>query len=123
MKGFSSVSSSSAARILLIDDNHLGLIARKNVVEELGHGITTAATGQEALECFAKQTFDLVITDYKMPKMNGVEMIGQIRSCAPHVPIIVVSGFVDALGLNESNTGADMVIQKSATEVQHLVRS
>ena len=38
-------------------------------------------------------------------------------------PVILLSGFVDALGLDEKNTGADVVLQKSANEVSHLVRS
>jgi CheY-like chemotaxis protein len=111
------------ARILLVDDNANGLSARKCVLEELGHKTSTAAGGAEALEIFGHHKFDLVITDYKMSRMNGIELIAQLRYEAPDLPIILISGFVDALGLSESNTGADVVIQKSANEVSHLVRS
>lgn len=109
--------------ILLVDDNKLGLSARKSVLEELGHRIATAANGVEALELFARQTFDLVVTDYKMPRMDGLELIAGLRKMSPELPVILISGFVDALGLSEENTGADVVIQKSANEVSHLVRS
>lgn len=112
-----------AARILLVDDNKLGLIARKSVLEELGHRITTAGEGQEALERFACEKFDLVVTDYKMPRMNGLELIERIRKTAGGVPIILISGYVDGLGLTEANTGADAVIPKSAHEVPQLVRA
>ena len=115
--------SSCAARILLVDDNKLGLAARKSVLEELGYGITTAVEGKEALEQFAREKFDLLITDYKMPRMNGVELIRKIRELAPEMPIIMISGYAEALGFTEANTGADAVIAKSANEVQHLVRS
>lgn len=115
--------SSCAARILLVDDNKLGLAARKSVLEELGYVMTTAVEGKEALEQFARQKFDLVITDYRMPRMNGVELIKKIRELAPAVPIIMISGYAEALGLTEASTGADAVIAKSANEVQHLVRS
>jgi len=111
------------ARILLVDDNHLGLIARRSVLEELGYSITTATQGQEALERFAGGRFDLVITDYKMPKMNGLELIRRIREQAAGLPIILISGYAEALGLTESSSGADVVIPKSAHEVPHLVRS
>jgi CheY-like chemotaxis protein len=116
-------SSPAPARILLADDNKLGLVARKSVLEELGYRITTAVDGQEALELFSRGTFDLVITDYKMPKMNGHELIKRIRSLAANVPIILISGYAEALGMTEANTGADAVIAKSANEVTHLVRS
>ena len=115
--------SSSHARILLVDDNANGLAARRSVLEELGYGIVTAANGPEALEKFAAEKFDLVVTDYKMPRMDGLELISRLRKQAPGLPIVLVSGFVDTLGMNEASTGADVVIQKSANEVSHLVRS
>jgi CheY-like chemotaxis protein len=121
----SSVSSqrSPNGNILLVDDNKLGLSARKCVLEELGHQIATASNGADALEQFAGATFDLVVTDYKMPRMDGLELIVRLRKMAPECPVILISGFVDALGLSEENTGADVVIQKSANEVSHMVRS
>ncbi len=111
------------AHILLIDDNRLGLAARKAVLEELGYRISTAGSGAEGLKRFAETDYALVITDYRMPRMNGLEVIRRIREQAPEVPIILLSGFADTLGLDASNTGADVVIQKSATEVTQMVRA
>jgi CheY-like chemotaxis protein len=113
----------ATSRILLVDDNRLGLIARKAVLEDQGYRITTAAEGQEALERFGRDKFDLIITDYKMPKMNGLELIEKIRERPDAVPIILISGYAEALGMTEANTGANVVITKSANEVPHLVRS
>jgi len=110
-------------RILLVDDNANGLKARKTLLEELGYRIATASCGDDALEHFAGQKFDLLVTDYKMPHMDGLELIARIRKKTPGLPIILVSGYVDTLGLNEENTGADAVIQKSANEVSHLTRA
>ena len=115
--------STTCGSILLVDDNKLGLSARRCVLEELGHRIATASNGVDALEQFANHEFDLVVTDYKMPRMDGLELIAGIRKTAPELPVILISGFVDSLGLSEENTGADVVIQKSANEVSHLVRS
>ena len=58
-----------------------------------------------------------------MPRMDGLELIGRLRKHTPDLPIVLVSGYVDTLGMNEASTGADVVIQKSANEVSHLVRS
>lgn len=115
--------STSGIRILLVDDNQHGLAARQTVLEELGYVISVASSGQDALEQFSRRAHDLIVTDYKMPKMNGKELIERVRKLAPVVPVILLSGFVDALGLDEKSTGADVVIQKSANEVAHLVRS
>jgi CheY-like chemotaxis protein len=106
-----------------VDDNAHGLSARKSVLEELGHTIVTASRGADALKFIAREKFDLVVTDYKMEHMDGLELIGRVREESPDLPIILISGFVDSLGLNEENTRADVVIQKSANEVQHLVRA
>jgi CheY-like chemotaxis protein len=113
----------SAFRILLIDDNRQGLAARKAILEEIGYNICTASSPEDGLAEFASSRFDLVITDYKMPKMNGTEVIARIREVKPELPIILISGMVDPLGLNEANTGADVVIAKNSVEVSHLVRS
>ncbi len=119
----SSSSPALCGRILLVDDNPLGLAARRSVLEELGHKVLTAGTAHEALELCGKQRFDVIVTDYKMPKMNGVELIARLRKQHPAAGVILISGFIDTLGLNESTTGADVVIQKSAHEVSHLIRS
>ncbi len=111
------------ALILLVDDNRLGLQARKHVLEELGFKILTAPSANAALELFGRNTFDLVVTDYKMPDMSGIELIQRIRKANAAIPIILISGFADVLGLDEETTGADFVMMKSANEVTHLVRA
>src|SRR5216684_2948260 len=119
----SSSSSNPCGRILIVDDNSLGLAARRSVLEELGHKVVTSNAPHDALELCGKQRFDVVVTDYKMPKMNGVEFISRLRKQHPGIAVILISGFTDTLGLNESNTGADVVLQKSSNEVSHLIRS
>ncbi len=113
----------SRAKILMIDDNRLGLVARKSLLAELGHTVTIASSAQEGIERFTTEQFDLIITDYRMPDMDGVEVIQRARSQYPSIPIILISGFSSALGLNEESTGADLVLQKSATEVPQLIRA
>lgn len=110
-------------RILLVDDNANGLAARKSVLQEQGHCVLTATSGADALAQFAAEPFDLVVTDYKMPRMDGLELIRQLRGQAPALPIVLLSGFSEALGLAEASTGADVVLQKSANEVSHLIRA
>jgi CheY-like chemotaxis protein len=108
--------------ILLVDDNRQGLIARKSLLQELGYNISTATSGDEALELLSRQTFDVVVTDFKMPRMDGVELIKRIRGAQAGARIILLSGFVEPLGLTEQSTGADAVIVKSAGEVGQLMR-
>lgn len=112
----------ASGRILIVDDNDLGLIVRKGVLSELGHEIVTCSAPLEALALCSQQNFDLVVTDYKMPSIDGIELIQRLRAANQTMPIILLSGFTDALGLSEANTGASAVIQKSSNEVAHLQR-
>jgi CheY-like chemotaxis protein len=123
MKFSNAASPVPSLKVLLIDDNRQGLMARKSVLEEQGYEIAISTSGEDGIEQFANNKFDLVVTDYKMPRMNGAEVIARIQEARPGTPVILISGMVDALGLNEQNTGADVVLAKSSNEVSHLIRA
>ena len=114
--------SSPTPNILLVDDNADGLLVRRSLLEEIGCCVHIAVNGEEGLKLFVAGKFDVVVTDYRMPCMNGGELIQRIRLLDPNARIILLSGFVEPLGLTEQNTGADAVITKSANEPVHLVR-
>ena len=118
-----SISKAGAAHLLLVDDNQNGLLARKSLLEEQDFVITTATNGEDAFEALSKGKFDLMITDFRMPHMNGIELIRRARTLQPALPIILLSGFADALGLDEKSTGADIVINKGTHEISNLMRS
>ena len=113
---------SQSLRILLIDDNRHGLIARRSVLEELGHKVSVAPGGQDGIDQFAATPFDVVVTDYRMPGVTGQQVIRKIRQQSPRTPIVLLSGYVEALGLTARETGADVVLSKGPKEVQELVR-
>jgi CheY-like chemotaxis protein len=113
---------SSPAKILLVDDNRDGLLVRRALLEEAGYKVDVARSGEEGLKLFEAEHFDVVVTDYRMPRMNGAELIQRIRQLNPNVRVILLSGFVDPLGLTEANTAADVVIAKNSNEPGHLIR-
>jgi two-component system, NtrC family, nitrogen regulation response regulator NtrX len=110
-------------KILLVDDNRDGLLVRRLLLEELGYCVDVAGGGEEGLKLFEGGAFDVVVSDYRMPRMNGVEFMQRIRQMNPNARVILLSGFVEPMGLTEENTGADAVIAKSSNEAAHLVRS
>jgi CheY-like chemotaxis protein len=109
--------------ILIVDDNRDGLLVRQSLLEEIGYRVQVATSGEEGLKSFEAQRFDVVVTDYRMPRMNGVELIQRLRVLNPNARVVLLSGFVDPLGLSEENTGADVVLQKSSLEPVQLVRA
>jgi CheY-like chemotaxis protein len=112
----------SPPHILLVDDNRDGLLVRRLLLEEMGCCVEVAINGEEGLKLFESSNFDVVVVDYRMPRMNGVEMIARVRAREANARIILLSGFVEPLGLTEENTGADVVIAKNAAEPTHLAR-
>jgi len=107
----------------MVDDNEHGLVARKNVLKQHGFDSVTATSAEAGLDLLHERHFDLVVTDYKMGGMDGIAFIAHLRVRCPGTPVILLSGFVDTLGLDESSTGADAVLSKSATEASALVRT
>jgi CheY-like chemotaxis protein len=84
------------ARILFVDDEPslLEIFAQWLSSGEKPHLISTAADGQEALEMMQQNTYDLVITDVNMPRMNGPSLLRQLGKSGKSIPaIIFVSGF------------------------------
>jgi CheY-like chemotaxis protein len=117
------IPTSSTPNILLVDDSRDGLLVRRSLLEEIGCCVQIAVNGEDGLRLFQTAKFDVVVTDYRMPRMDGGEMIQRIRLLDPDARIVLLSGFVESLGLTEQNTGADIVIVKSANEPAHLLRS
>jgi two-component system chemotaxis sensor kinase CheA len=112
-----------AARVLLVDDNQYGLTARKMILEDAGYGVETALSGEDAWELIQKTQFDVVVTDFRMGNMDGLQLIALIRQSGSLARIIMLSGFTGCLGMTAESTGADEVLTKSNTEVQELLRA
>lgn len=113
----------NSPRILLIDDNEHGLTARRSILEQDGYLVEVATCGQDGVARFEAGAFDLVVTDFRMPDLNGPEVISRIRERAPGLPIVMLSGYASILGLTERETGADLVLAKGPSEHSELVRA
>ncbi len=83
-------------RVLVVeDDPALAELFKQGVAIEGSHELVVTETAEEALERFQENTFDLAIVDYKLPQMNGLELIAAIRELDTATQFIVVSGYRD----------------------------
>jgi DNA-binding NtrC family response regulator len=82
-------------RILLVDDDSQLLKMGEKIIQRLGYNVIAHNKSTDALELFRDlpNQFDLVITDYRMPDMNGAELSKEILKITPDIPIIMCSGF------------------------------
>ena len=83
------------ARILLIEDDEGVRRFMAECLEALGHAVTTAAEGREGLEQLETERPQLMIVDYAMPGLNGVEVVTAARALAPDLPVIMATGYAD----------------------------
>jgi CheY-like chemotaxis protein len=123
MRKLLSLRAHDSRSVLLVAEGRHGLVARRTVLEDLGCEVTTAPGAAEGAALFAAKHYDLVVTDHKLPRMNGIAMIGEIRKISRSAPVILLAAFPEQLGLDESSTGANCVIAKGANEVAELGRA
>ena len=97
MAARSPASPGEVGRILVVDDtmSSRDLLARR--LERDGHTVVVAASGAEALQILAMQKFDLALADILMPDMNGIELLGHLKSNKRwrEIPVVMISGLKD----------------------------
>ena len=99
--------------ILVVDDE----LMMRNLLEKIlardGYTVITAANGREALEVLKKEKADIVITDMKMPEMNGFDLLKVIKKEYPHLGMIMMTAYGDTYTVKDALLlGADEYITK-----------
>ncbi len=82
---------SSAAQILLIEDDASAASALRRVLADEGYGVTSATRGDDGLVQAEARAFDVVITDLKLPGLDGMELIRRLHAAKPRLPIILMT--------------------------------
>jgi CheY-like chemotaxis protein len=102
-------------RFLVVDDNEDIRDVFCRLVERAGHVASTAADGQEAVEVLERESFDVMLLDLTMPRMNGVDVVRWIRAhpdVAPHMRIVVISAWAGEHRAVLQELGVVTVMQK-----------
>ena len=79
--------------ILLVDDDLLSALALRAFLERRGYRVTPAGDGPEALVRFDADPADLALVDWRMPGMNGGEVVRELRARRPLLPVVFVTGY------------------------------
>jgi signal transduction histidine kinase len=92
-----------ARRILVVDDDTLILSSTAAMLEDLGHDVIEACSGSKALEILkVDPKVDVVVTDFAMPNMTGLELADLIRQQWPWIPVILASGYADLMAIQKT---------------------
>src|SRR5262245_3774951 len=87
---------SVTGKILVVEDDRLIRELICKVLRQDGHGVVEACDGAVALEILQMMRVDLVITDFVMPKLNGLQLFKQLHALQPGLPIIFITGYISA---------------------------
>jgi PAS domain S-box-containing protein len=82
-----------AATILLVDDEELVRVGTADLLADLGYQVVQAGSGSEALRLLRQDGFDILVTDYLMPGMNGAELAREARARVPGLPVLLITGY------------------------------
>ena len=94
----------AGARILVVDDDPLIAMSTVDMLEDLGHQVIEAESATRALEILAAgERVDMIMTDHAMPGMTGMELAEVVRRSHPQLPILLATGYADALTEGEAD--------------------
>jgi adenylate cyclase len=85
------------ANILVVDDDRLNRELISRALRKDGHRIVEACDGALALQILQAISFDIIITDFVMPKLNGIKFVEKLHSIQPRTPIIFVTGYLSVI--------------------------
>jgi CheY-like chemotaxis protein len=102
-------------RFLVVDDNEDIRDVFCRLVERAGHSATTATDGQDAVETLERESFDVMLLDLTMPRMNGVDVVRWIKAhpdVAPTMRVVVISAWAGEHRAVLQELGIEDVMQK-----------
>ena len=112
------------AKLLIVDDERNIRRSLERFFQSLSHTVVTAEGGPQAAELIAQQTFDLILTDYKMAEMNGLELIVEARRRQPSSLVILMTAYATVENaVAAMKAGAYDYVTKpfSLDQIQHVV--
>ena len=79
--------------VLFVDDHEVLARLSCEILESQGYRAVCAYNAHDALEKFKREKFDILVTDFRMEGMNGLELARQIHATEPNIPVIIVTGY------------------------------
>ena len=109
--------------VLVVDDEQIVRDLYRTLLNEKGHTCKVCADGLEALQILEENNIDVVITDVKMPNMDGIVLTREILKTYENIPVMVITGYTDEYSASDAlNIGASEFIHKPVSPSELLVR-
>jgi two-component system, NtrC family, response regulator PilR len=111
--------------ILIVDDERSIQVGLKGLLTKEGHEVATAGSGEEALRLLDSQSFDLLLTDLRMPGVDGMSLLKQVKERRPDICVIMMTAYgSEKVAVEAMKAGAHGYLVKpfDNEEVKILVR-
>ena len=109
--------------VLIAEDDELVRLTMREALESAGYSVEAVADGQEAMARFAEKRFDIVISDVRMPKVNGAALFQHIRKHAPATAVMLVTAHGNVNDAVEAlKAGVDDYVTKPFDIAELLIR-
>jgi len=105
----------TGGKILVVDDNIDLRIMVSKMLSRLGYEVSSADSAENGLGVFFKNKFDIVLSDYEMPGMDGVAFAYSVKKSSPHTPVVIMTGAGKETVFFRMGTAVDKVISKPFT--------
>lgn len=107
--------------VLLVDDDNIILKILHTAFKKAEIECKACYNPNTAIDEFKKSNFDIVITDFQMPRVNGVEVLRQVREVNPDVPVIMICGFVNEYIKKQALSGGISAYFEKPLDVDKLI--
>jgi CheY-like chemotaxis protein len=105
----------TGGNILVVDDNNVFRIVVSKMLSRLGYEVSSADSGENGLRIFLKNNFEIVLSDYEMPGMDGVALACSVKKCSPYTRVVIMTGGGKEAVFSRESTAVDVVISKPFT--------
>ena len=105
----------TGGNILVVDDNNFFRIVVSKMLSRLGYEVSSADSGENGLSLFFKNKFDIVLSDYEMPGMDGVSLACSVKKSSPRTRVVIMTGAGKETVFSRKSTAVDEVILKPFT--------
>jgi CheY-like chemotaxis protein len=115
----------SPKRILIVEDETVAALSTRTALTADGHVVDIAEDAKQALGRFQASQYDLVITDFQLPGMDGLELAELLKKNLPAMPIILITAHAEKIGGTMGNvSNVDVVVNKpfSVAQLQEAIR-
>ena len=110
-----------ATNILVVDDEKDICKALNLILSKEGYTVTEAYNGEEALERIKDRAFDIVLTDIKMDRMDGLELLKETKEVSPATSVVMMTAFgSEALAVEAMRAGAEDYLKKPFTNIDEV---